>query len=326
MSKYSDYLNNKKMSKCNPSVLNAICRQNAKVTESNNNCTPWLNGVGQSSGNVVSYGNLSCTNVTGVCPPAGAVTSLGYPYINSGGIPSPIGFTGPLGPTGSTGSTGSTGPKGLNGDATNTGATGPTGPTGVTGATGRAGATGPQGPTGSNGSFPILLGYTGNNGFTGQYPGNPVNYYIDSFNLGPITMTSLTQKNLIYASFQAINATNNPITNLAATIMRNSSPMSGQPIGTNSYNLANMSFSDVSFASDTFSSSTTPIGLNSSLFSFSQTTGGGGGVKINSFTANMQVLDYSFSNLGPYYYAIRIQTDSDPIYYGNVILSNIRTT
>ena len=207
-----------------------------------------------------------------------------------------------------------------------TGATGPTGPTGSTGSTGATGVTGPQGPAGSNGSFPILLGYTGNNGFTGQYSGNPINYYIDNCNLGPITMTSLTQKNLVNVSFQAISATNNPITNMGATIMRNSVPMSGQPLIANSYNLANMSFSDVSFASDTFSSTTTPIALNSSLFSFSQTTGGGGGVKINSFTANMQVLDYSFSNLGPYYYAIRVQTDSDPIYFGNIILSNIRTT
>ena len=112
MSSYSDYLKKRNDNKCKPGLLNAICDQNAKVPQNTDFCTPWLNGAEQPAGNVINYGNLACSNITGVCPPAGAASSLGYPYINSGGTPSAIGFTGATGFTGPTGPTGSPGPTG----------------------------------------------------------------------------------------------------------------------------------------------------------------------------------------------------------------------
>jgi hypothetical protein len=98
---------------------------------------------------------------TSLVGPVGATGATG-----ATGPQGPIGLTGPTGATGATGATGPQGPIGL------TGATGPQGPIGLTGATGATGATGPQGPIGLTGATgpqgPIgLTGATGATGATG---------------------------------------------------------------------------------------------------------------------------------------------------------------
>ena len=108
MSSYSEYIQK--------NVKRNAMANNGNSRGPNPNCNPCTTGPShQPPGYVVNYQNLAYSNSNGVCPSPGAVPCAGFP--NSGGIPSPIGYTGPTGqgatgPTGPTGPTGNTGPTG----------------------------------------------------------------------------------------------------------------------------------------------------------------------------------------------------------------------
>ena len=242
-----------------------------------------------------------------------------YSLINK--IPGPTGAQSTVtGPTGFTGITGPTGPTGLKGDSSTV--TGPTGLKGdsstVTGPTGLKGdsstVTGPTGPqstvTGPTGYAGLsLIGFTGFTGWTGS----GTHYFLDSFNLGPIIVSS-SQNNLVYASCQVMY--NSTINGLSATIIRSTGSMTGtSDVISPMINLANGQPNNVSYPNSNSA-------LNTSLWS---------NENFKNATINMQTIDAI--SAGSYYYAIQISSKAEvdtemfgaaiapqPIYFGNVIL------
>jgi hypothetical protein len=255
-------------------------------------------------------------------------TPNGYPpndlvaQINTPSGPTGLQYSLINGTTGSTGPQGFTGPTGLQGSQGFTGFTGPQGPQGFTGFTGS------QGPTG----FPLPLSVTRSN-FTGTTGSLTGNYYIDSYNIGPISFPN-NATNLVSASVQCFINHNTSgggssvFNNLSATIMRDSTEMTGMPYNNQSINLALGSTGDVSFPPD---NTTTPlINLATSLFHFSEENPNNNS-NVNGITVNLQSLDVNStgSSIDTAYYAIRVSVQgtsnlSTFITYGNVRISCVR--
>jgi hypothetical protein len=216
-------------------------------------------------------------------------------------------------------------PQGLTGWArvsrTTVDSSGPTGPTGPTGRTGSQGSTGPTG------SYPPLQ--ITRAAFTGTTGGLSGNYYIDSYNLGPITINS-GGSNLIYASFQCFvkyTSGQSVINNISSTIMRDTSVMTGTTYNNRSINLALGSTGDVFYPQDNDTDVFNE--LATSLYTFSEDNPNNNG-NVNALTVNMQTID---SNLTAspisVYYAIRVNvqvTTTSPfiISYGNIRLSSVK--
>jgi len=197
------------------------------------------------------------------------------------------------------------------------GKTGATGPTGM-------GITGPTGPTGPG--FNLLRSTPYGSGWLGPTAGGGTGYFVDSFNLGPVTVNNgnATTKVLVSASVQCISA--NSIKNLSASIFRKSTGMSGTTVS--GLNLSIGNTGDVYYPPDNTSS----LVLLSSLYTFS-TTDPSVTKGPNAVTINMQVIDNYFNvtgytGPGPWYYAIRVNSEStsQPIEYVNAQLYSIQLT
>ena len=205
------------------------------------------------------------------------------------------------------------------------GSTGPTGAaSSVTGPTGIQGPTGYTGPTGTV----INLSYTGITGYTGTTItpiGNTGSYFLDSLNL-PINVTNTNDRYLVYASCQYFGTnTNSGVKNLSTTIIKSMTGMTGTGLTGSYINLANGKQNDVTFPpGNTFSQSDLNF-LNTSLWTTSllNTGTGSGNTAVNGGTIIMQAIDFSFNSTGTYYYAIRANTDSSNLYFGNIRMSSI---
>ena len=197
--------------------------------------------------------------------------------------------------------------------------------------TGATGSQGSQGFTGPTGSYPQLQ--ITRAAFTGTTGGLSGNYYIDSYNLGPVTINS-GGSNLIYASFQCF-VNYNPvggqsiINNISTTIMRDGTGMSGTTYNGRSINLALGSTGDVFYPLD---NDTNVLGdLATSLYTFSIDNPKNNG-NTNALTVNMQTIDSNLSGTPiTVYYAIRVSvqsatnsTTSKFVTYGNVRLSSVK--
>jgi hypothetical protein len=204
------------------------------------------------------------------------------------------------------------------------GSTGPTGAaSSVTGPTGIQGPTGYTGPTGTV----INLSYTGITGYTGTNfsLGNTGSYFLDSLNL-PINVTNTNDRYLVYASCQYFGTnTNSGVKNLSTTIIKSMTGMTGSGLPGSYINLANGKQNDVTFPpGNTFTQSDLNF-LNTSLWTTSllNTGTGSGNTAVNGGTIIMQAIDFSFNSTGTYYYAIRANTDSSQLYFGNIRMSSI---
>jgi hypothetical protein len=62
--------------------------------------------------------------------------------------------------------------------------------------------------------------------------------------------------------------------------------------------------------------------LNTSLWSYSVASNSGT-QSVNGITINMQAFDTNFPSTGNYYYAIRVDTNTDYLYYGNIRISSL---
>jgi len=160
----------------------------------------------------------------------------------------------------------------------------------------------------------LILGFTGFTGTTGPPSAGVTAYFIDSYNLGPITTTS-SQKILITVTFQTISGS--VISNFSSTIMRGTSQIiSSTPI-TSLVNLANgITGSNVFYPSDSTSPSA-QANLGTSLYTISSRNANGE----NGFSVIMQAIDQPGATSS--YYAIRVNTVTDTIYYGNVRFASI---
>lgn len=306
--------------------------------------SPFIN-IGPDIDPLAPLGTIGGWNISGTGPIGENFTDLVAQLISKDdlGLTGPIyslifgtsGYTGLTGPTGLTGTTGATGATGPPGSATNTGATGSTGATGATGITGITGITGATGITGSTGATGASSTVTGPTGVTGPNgltilgatffvdwtaPAATTTYFVDSDNLGPTTITSTTQQNLVYATCQVYNAT--PFNNIAASIFRNNATMSGTTLPTSSINLSTNQNTEVQYPPLHSGSSLTL--LNTSLWSMSVTNAGN--QSLNGATINMQSIDTNFSGdySGGAYYNLRVNTDSSQLFFGNVRISCIK--
>jgi hypothetical protein len=279
---------------------------------------------------------MGITGATGDTGDTGPTGPTGLGITGATGATGDTGPTGPtgLGITGATGDTGDTGPTGptgmgITGATGDTGDTGPTGPTGlgITGATGDTGDTGPTGPTGVTGptgpGFNLVDNTSYGTGYSGSTAGGTA-YFVDAFDLGPVYVNNgnASTKILVYATVQYMAS--NEIENISASIFRGRTAMSGY--GLTGLNLANGKTGDVRFP---------PSGHNdvsyllTSLYTYSTTSGSLNGP--NAFTINMQVIDQYFgltgyNGTGPWYYAIRINTDEALVRYANTQFYSIQLT
>ena len=96
--------------------------------------------------------------------------------------------------------------------------------------------------------------------------------------------------------------------------------MTGRNLPVSYINLSNNSQIDVIYP-PTHIGTSSLNDLNTSLWSLS--TKNPSTQSVNGITINIQAFDTAFSSTGNYYYAIRIDTDTDSIYYGNIRLSSI---
>ena len=183
-----------------------------------------------------------------------------------------------------------------------------------TGFQGPQGNTGFQGPKGDTGQMNLILGYTGFVGTTGPPSAGLTAYFIDSYNLGPITTTS-SQKILITVTFQTISS--NTITNFSSTIMRGTSEITSITPIASLVNLANgITGSDVFYPSDTTTIEAQNT-LNTSLYTISNKNTNG----VNGFSVIMQSIDQPGSTSS--YYSIRVNTITNTIDYANVRFASI---
>ena len=108
--------------------------------------------------------------------------------------------------------------------------------------------------------------------------------------------------------------------NLSASIIRSPTIMSGTGWTGTYKNLSNNTNDDVTFP---YNHTTTNSlnDLNTSLWSYSANNPNN--ASPNGITINMQAYDTGFTGTGNYYYAIRIDTDSTLLYYGNIRISSV---
>jgi len=202
-----------------------------------------------------------------------------------------------------------------------------------------------SGSTGSSGSSTSYLGaqsFTGgtsyaitnyeSDGATGQ------TFYIGSDILGPITISSTSQKNYISGTLQlAVSSGDLAFTSInyvSATIMRdvNSNSMTGTTLQSTSVNLATGTNTDVSYVAGTGGTY-----LNNSLYnwaeyySYAQPSGNVPFYSINNLTVNMMAIDENFTSTESVNYAVRInisgyglEGDLGSIFCGNVRLSCLK--
>jgi hypothetical protein len=300
--------------------------------------TPFLN-VGPNINPFETLGTIGGWQIYGTGPSGGAFTDLVAQLINTGGT----GLQGPAysllfnnGYTGATGSTGSQGIQGPQGVTGSQGIQGPTGSQGLQGVTGSQGIQGPtgsqgpqglqgvQGPTGPTGSTQVNITFISNTGFTGPVtsgPGLTGHYFLDSVNLGPINVTNTTNKYLINASCQLLSSAASGLKNVSTSIIRSNTLMSGATLPVTYINLANNSQNDV-LKPPLHTGQTSLNDLNTSLWSYSVASNPGT-QSVSGITINMQSYDTNFPSTGNYYYAIRVDTDTNSIYYGNIRMSVI---
>jgi len=174
------------------------------------------------------------------------------------------------------------------------------------------------GPTGPAGIANASISYISNQGYTG--PASSITgytgYFLDSVNLG-ITGTSYNKLYLINASCQVLCS--GGIKNLAASIFRSSTGMTGYSLPSSYINLANNQQTDVIYSPDIVNF----YDLNTSLWSFSVLSTGGNNARVNGYTINMQSYDRGLTGSGPYFYAIRVNTDTASLNYGNIRISSV---
>ena len=279
--------------------------------------TPFLN-VGPNINPLAPLGTIGGWQIYGTGPSGGAFTDLVAQLINTGGS----GLQGPAysllfnnGYTGATGSQGPTGSQGL---------TGVTGSQGPTGSQGIQGITGPTGVTGPTGSTQVNITFISNTGFTGPVtsgPGLTGHYFLDAVNLGPINVTNTTNKYLINASCQLLSSVASGLKNVSTSIIRSNTLMSGATLPVTYINLANYSQNDVLYP-PLHTGQASLNDLNTSLWSYSVVSNPGT-QSVAGITINMQSYDTNFPSTGNYYYAIRVDTDTNSIYYGNIRMSVI---
>jgi hypothetical protein len=234
-------------------------------------------------------------------------------------------LTGPEGATGSTGITGTTGPTGKTGPTGITGSTGKTGPTGITGSTGKTGPTGITGPTGS---VSLQLTSIANTGYTGLATlvglGYTGNYFLDSVNLS-VNASNTSNSFLINASCQILATSTNAastLKNISATIIRSNTGMSGTSLPSSYINLANNSQVDVIYP-PSHNKQSDLNDLNTSLWSYSASSNPGV-QSVAGITVNMQAYDIGIPGPTGYKYAIRVDTDTTSLYYGNIRMTSIK--
>ena len=97
--------------------------------------------------------------------------------------------------------------------------------------------------------------------------------------------------------------------------------MTGPSLPVSYVNLANNIQNDVLYPLN-HTTQTELNKLNTSLWSYSVKSNPGT-QSVNGITVNMQTFDTSFSGTGTFYYAIRVDTDTDNVYYGNIRISAI---
>jgi hypothetical protein len=97
--------------------------------------------------------------------------------------------------------------------------------------------------------------------------------------------------------------------------------MTGTALPSGCVNLANgTANSEIVFPPDN-TSATAQTDLNTSLWSISGYASGGGSQSLNAVTINMQAVDKPGTAGTPAYYAIRVNTDSTPLLFGNIRLT-----
>ena len=194
----------------------------------------------------------------------------------------------------------------------NTGGSGFTGP--AYSLINKNGLTGPTGP-----STNVNIAYISNTGYTGANLAvtGTTGYFLDAVNL-PINVTNITNKYLINASCQILSSSG--ISNISSSILRSTTKMSGTQLPAQYINLANNSQTDVVYP-PAHTGQSNLNDLNTSLWSMS--TPNPNTASLNGATINMQAYDTGFPGATGYYYAIRVETDSTKLYYGNIRMSSI---
>ena len=192
----------------------------------------------------------------------------------------------------------------------------------------------------------MLLGNTGWTGTIYNFTGNTAIYFINgNYNL-LVPISNTQQKNYIYASCQVFTghggilskifdetATSNTIGNISATIMRNTNtPLGSTALPQYTYNLSySGNTGDVNYPNFNSGAHYTTA-ISSALWSYGPNTTGSTNFALHCTTINMQAIDannYYINNDGNSgatcaYYAIRIATDTKPLYFGNVNINCIQ--
>jgi hypothetical protein len=152
-------------------------------------------------------------------------------------------------------------------------------------------------------------------------------YFLDALNL-PITVRNTSERHLIYAStqyFGTVSGANAGVENVSATIIRSRDGITGMtgplPSSFPYINLANGKQNDVKYPPASLLTQASLDNLNTSLWTISL-------LKVDSSAVNggsiiMQSIDTSFNSTGTYYYGIRVNTDSNSLYFGNIRMSSI---
>jgi hypothetical protein len=134
----------------------------------------------------------------------------------------------------------------------------------------------------------------------------------------------VNEKHLIYASsqyFGTVGGGNGGVENLSATIMRSMTGMTGTSLPTTYTNLANRQQVEVTYPPTALFTQSSLNNLNTSLWTISLLNNNSSAV--NGGSIIMQAVDLSFNSTGTYYYAIRVNTDSTNLYFGNIRMSSI---
>jgi len=270
--------------------------------------TPFIN-IGPNINELAPLGSIGGWNIFGTGPSGQYFTDLRAQLINNSGA----GFIGPsYSLLFNNGETGPTGPINTT--------PGPTGPTGYTGSvvsyTGPTGASSSvTGPTGASSSLSLNINSIINTGFTGPNTsglGDTGNYFLDTVNLA-VNVTNVNSRFLINASCQILSTANggsSHINNISTTIIRSSTGMTGRNLPVSYVNLANNAQSDV--FNPIIDGEDLSL-LNTSLWSVEAKSS-----SLKGTTSTMQCYDSNFGSTGTYYYAIRVDADTDKLYYGNI--------
>jgi hypothetical protein len=174
------------------------------------------------------------------------------------------------------------------------------------------------GATGPTGNIQLNINSLANNGFTGQLAGN---YFLDSVNL-IVNTNNLSNSYLVNASCQILATEGNSLNNISTSILRSTVNMSGNSLPTSYINLANNSQTDVIYPPIHFGMSSLND-LNTSLWSYSAQSNPSS-QSVNGITVNMQAYEIGITGPQTYYYAVRVDTDTDLIYYGNIRMNSLK--